>query len=268
MSWLLLALQLPLSALAAGDEKKPVDPPAAEPTPPPADDAADDAAPGEVVEVYGQAAVDRAKAALNQKLKDEGYRKGVHQDDHTVFRSYQPWKPQVVVYDDGWVYLRRQPPRVHSPGHSFADQGSPAAYLWCVLAPTACVSIGGWMVGSRKYEAMEGDILDATHAEVNALNEAVAARELARRINTDIPTDLDHIWKLDLPAERRRALIFTFWDTRNDDRAGDTARDAIEAFIRGVIQQSPDAYTAAEITSYNAERHCRRPFLASPPPSP
>lgn len=233
----------------------PVEPtPAAPVAPPPV--------PGEVVEIWGDPQIATARAQLYQTLKEEGYRKGVHQDDRTVFRSYSPWKPQVIVHDDGWVYLKRQPPRVHSPGKSFSDQGSPASYLWCVLAPTACVSVGGWMVSKAKYQAVEADVLDATHADVNKLNEAVARKALSQRINTDIPADLERIWKLELPAAERRALIFEFWDTRLDDAAGDAARDAVEAYALGVIQGSDEPYSAAELAELNARRHVARVFLA------
>lgn len=218
---------------------------------------------GEVIEVW-DSRIARAREALNLKLHDEGYRKGVHRDDRTIFRSYMPWKPRVIVHDDGWVYLQREPPRVHSPGKSFSDQGAPAAYLWCILAPTACVSIGGWMIGPRKYQALEGEILDATHAEVNALNEAVARRALAQRINSDIPGDLERLWALDLPAAERRALVFELWDSRNENEAGEAARDAVEAFVRGVIMQSDEPYSVAEIAEYNGRRHVRREFLAAP----
>lgn len=229
--------------------------PVAQPTP----------APGEVIEVWADPEVARAREALALRLKEEGYRKGTHEDDRTVYRSYAPWKPRVIVHDDGWVYVRREPPRVHSPGKSFSDQGSPASYLWCVLAPTACVSIGGWLVSPRKYAAMEGDILDATHAEVNALNEAVARRQLSQRVNADIPGDLDRIWSLDAPAAQRRALIFEFWDTRNDNEAGAAARDAIESFVRGVVQTSSDPFTEAELAQCNSKRHVERVFLAPLP---
>lgn len=264
MSW---ALLLAGAAVAFADDPAPE---ATPPAPPPAEAApAEEADAGEVIEVWGDPAVARAREALNLKLKEEGYRKGARRDDRTIYRSYTPWAPRVIVHDDGWVYVKREPPRVHSPGKSFSDQGSPAAYLWCVLAPTACVSIGGWMVGPRKYAAMEGRVLDATHAEVNALNEAVARRQLALRVNKDIPGDLEKIWALSLPATERRALIFEFWDTRTETPEGEAARDAVESFIRGVVQGSAEPYSPEEIAANNAKRTVAREFLpTAAPPAP
>lgn len=217
------------------------------------------------VEVWEDPGVARARAALNQALRDEGYRKGEHRNDRTIFRSYTPWAPRVVVHDDGWVYLRREPPRIHSPGKSFADQGVPANYLWCVIVPTACVSVGGWLVSPRKLGAVKEDVLDATHEEVVELNEAVAHHYLQQRVNTDIPADLDTIWSAPLPGAERRALLFGYWDSRVDTPDGDAARVAVERFLRGVVMQSPEPYTEEEITSMNARRVSTRPFVLDGP---
>ena len=54
----------------------------------------------------------RKRAELYEALVEEGYtRRRRRGDDRTVFLSEDPWKPQVFVHDDGWVYFRRQPPR-------------------------------------------------------------------------------------------------------------------------------------------------------------
>jgi hypothetical protein len=221
---------------------------------------ADVVGPAVNVDVFADPAVSRARAKLFQDLKDQGYRKGDHKNDRTIFKSYTPYHPRVVVHDDGWVYLQREPPRFHSPGKSFADQGSPANYLLCVLAPTACISLGGWMIGDRKYQALEGDILDAIHGDVNALNEAVARKALELRVNTDIPADCEKIWGEALPADARRRLLFTFWETRLDSPEGDIARKAIMAFIKGEVMQSDLPFTEDEITTMNTQRHCQMVF--------
>lgn len=228
--------------------------------PAPSEAAPDDAEPGVTIEIFADPAVARARAQLFQDLKDQGYRKGDHKDDRTVFKSYVPYHPRVIVHDDGWVYLQREPPRVHIPGKTFADQGAPANYLWCILAPTACVSIGGWLVGPRKYQAMEGDILDAVHQDVNKLNDAVARKQLELRVNNDIPADCDQIWGQPLPAESRRRLLYTYWDTRLDTPEGDVARAAIMRFIKGVVMQSGTPFTAAEVAEMNEHRSCRMAF--------
>ncbi len=216
--------------------------------------------PGVEVEVLADPAVARARAKLFQDLRDQGYRRGDHKNDRTVFKSYTPYYPRVIVHDDGWVYLRREPPRVHAPGKSFSDQGSPAAYLWCILAPTACVSVGGLLISPHKLAAIKGDVLDAVHNDVNALNDAVARKQLELRVNNDIPVDCEQIWAQPIPAEARRRLLFTYWDSRLDTPEGDVARRAVMAFVKGVVMQSEEPFTEAEITEMNAQRQCSMPF--------
>jgi hypothetical protein len=171
----------------------------------------------------------------------------------------------VFVHDDGWVYFRRQPPRVHAPGRSFADQGTPAAYLLCILAPTSCVSIGGWLVSDRKLSGVQGEVLASTKDKIRAMNDAVARRELGKRLNDDIPRDLERVWaQAELPADERRRLLFEYWDTRTDTPEGDAAKGAIEAFFRGVIQQSESPYSAEELAALNAKRQSVRALVLTP----
>lgn len=234
----------------------------APPSPAPEEvEAADASDVDETLTIWGDPAVARARDALTQALREEGYSRRVRRDDRTVFKSDSPWKPRVIVHDDGWVYLKREPPRVHAPGRSFSDQGSPAAYLLCVIMPTACVSVGGWLVSDKKLDAAAGEVLFETQDEVRALNQAVARHNLARRLNDDIPKDLERIWALpDEPAMRRR-LLFEYWDSRAEGPAGDQAKDAIESFIRGVVQASADPFSAEEIEAFNQIRSGERPFL-------
>ncbi len=265
-----LILLISAVAFAADPSPAPAGTPVASPAPLPApvapptaaedNAAAAEEAGGVDVDVLADPAVARARAQLFQDLRDNGYRKGDHKNNRTVFKSYVPYHPRVIVHDDGWVYLQREPPRIHIPGRTFADQGAPANYLWCILAPTACISIGGWMVGPHKYRSMEGDILDATHQDVLNLNEAVARKQLELRVNNDIPADCEQIWSQKLPEDARRRLLYTYWDTRNDNADGDYARLAIMNFIKGVVMQSSTPFTEDEIVEMNTHRHCTEVF--------
>lgn len=218
---------------------------------------------GEQIDVTAEQDVLRKRAELFDTLVQEGYARRRRQGtDRTVFLSEDPWKPQVVVHDDGWVYFRRQPPRVHAPGKSFADQGSPAAYLLCIIAPNACISVGGWLVGERKLGGVKAQVMGATQDKIRAMNDAVARRELGRRLNEDIPNDLDKVWtQKALTPDQRKVLIFEYWDTRTDTPEGDAAKGAVEAFMRGVVQQSDTPYTDAELTKLNEGRESERPLV-------
>jgi hypothetical protein len=224
---------------------------------------------GEEIDVNEGREVLRKRAELYEALVREGYvrrrRQGV---DRTVFLSEDPWKPQVIVHDDGWVYFKRQPPRIHAPGRSFADQGTPAAYLLCLLAPTSCISVGGWLVSDRKLSGVQGEVLASTQEKIRAMNDAVARREIGRRLNEDIPRDLETVWaRTELPASERRALLFAYWDARTDTPEGDAARLAIEAFLRGVVQQSDAPFPEAELAALNAKRQSERPLDLAPRPA-
>lgn len=214
--------------------------------------------PGEVLDVYEDSEVLRRRAAVITRLKEEGYREGRRKGEYTVFANRSPWRPQVLLHDDGWVRFRRQPPRIHAPGRSFADQGAPTEYLWCLLSPPSCISIGGWIVGPRKYGAIVSKVSDATHEDVRALNDAVARRELAHRLNEDIPADLQAIWsRAELPAADRRTLLYTYWDSRTDTPEGAQARDAIAAYLQGVVQASDEPFAPEELAALNAQRYTR-----------
>jgi hypothetical protein len=226
---------------------------------------ADDVPSEELDVVAGSPEVQRRRAEVYASLRAQGYRKGRRKGDYQVFNSETPWAPRVLVHDDGWVVTRRAPPRVHPPGRSFSDEGSPAEYLWCILAPPLCVSLGGVVVSERKLAHVRAEVLDATHEEVRALNDAVARRALSRRVNADIPADLEAIWgRSGLAPEQRRLLLFTYWDTRTDTPEGAAARDAVRAFLLGVVQTSDEPFPPEELARLNAARTSRDALVLDP----
>lgn len=253
-----MLILLSLIAAYAQDPATPAPPPA-EGTPAPPDPPVRG---GETITVRAEDDVLRRRAEVFEALTQEGYLRRRRQgDDRTVFLSEDPWKPQVVVHDDGWVYFRRQPPRVHAPGKSFADQGSPAAYLLCIIAPTACVSVGGWLVSDRKLGAIKGQVLDSTQDKIRAMNDAVARRELGRRVNEDIPNDLDKVWaRVEIDASQRKVLLYAYWDSRTETPEGDAAKEAIVAWLKGVVQTSDAPFSAEELATLNKTRASVEPL--------
>ena len=254
----LLAGLLLLAPLARAEDPPPADLAPTASTPPPL--TAHVA--GEEIDVRAEQEVLRRRAELFQALRDEGYVRQIRKEDRTILLSEDPWKPRVVVHDDGWVYFTRQPPRIHAPGRSFADQGTPAAYLLCLIAPTACVSVGGWMVSDKKLGHVKAEVVDSTHDEVRAMNDAVARRELGRRVNEDIPKDLEKIWSTgDLSVDQRHTLLLEYWDTRTDTPEGREAQEAIASFLRGVVQRSESPISPEELATFNAHRQSIEPLV-------
>jgi hypothetical protein len=236
----------------------PTAPPGADTPSPPAvpDTAGSEPARGsdELDVVGGTPEIRRKRAELYQQLRDQGYRKGPRKGDYQVFLSPTPWKPRVFVHDDGWVTVKRQPPRIHAPGRSFADEGNRAEYLWCIIAPTACVSIGGWVVSERKLAPQKQAVYESTRAAARELNDAVARDALGKRLNDVIPADLERIWAQPLPGEERRRLLFVYWDTRTDTPEGRAAQAVIRDFLDAVVQSSAEPFTAAELAAWNGTR--------------
>lgn len=234
--------------------------PAAEEPPP--DERVDGSDTIDVVE--GSPEVLRKRAEVYQSLRERGYRKGKRKGEFLVFNSYTPWEPRVFVHDDGWIMVKRAPPRIHAPGRSFANEGKKREYLWCLIVPTACVSVGGWVVSDAKLAPRVAEVYDQTAPEVRALNDAVAKRALSERLATQIPTDLEAIWgKGDLTAEARRELLYTYWDSRTDTPEGRAAQDAVRAFLEGVVQTSSTPFSADELTRLNAQRSSPRALRLS-----
>ncbi len=204
--------------------------------------------------VGGTPEIRRKRAELYQELRDQGYRKGPRKGDYQVYLPPTPWKPRVFVHDDGWVTVRRQPPRIHAPGRSFADEGNRAEYLWCIIAPTACVSVGGWVVSERKLAPQKQAVYESTRDAARELNDAVARDALGKRLNDVIPADLERIWAQPLSGEERRRLLFVYWDTRTDTPEGHAAQSVIRDFLDAVVQTSSEPFTAAELDAWNAAR--------------
>jgi hypothetical protein len=218
--------------------------------------------PEEDVVVYPDRQEAEARAAITTALKEQGYRRKERVGDAIVYKNDAPWKPQVWLHDDGWVDLRRQPPRIHSPVASFADERSKLWYLLCVpTLMTACVSPGGWLLGERKLVPLEEKALEAIHDDVARLNDAVARRHMQGRLYDQIPKDLEAIWaSADPPVARRRAL-FAYWDERTETPDGMAARQVIVNFLDGVVQVSGDRFTAAELAELNGQRRSRAPLV-------
>ncbi|MEN9786142.1 MAG: hypothetical protein RLZZ299_1406, partial [Pseudomonadota bacterium] len=202
--------------------------------------------------VAGPTKVTRARAALYQSLRDRGYRKGKRQGAFQVFLAPEPWKPRVLVHDDGWITVRREPPRLHPPGKAFASDGRPQDWLWCAIMPTSCISLGGWLVGARKMQPQIARAYDSTRAEVRALNDAVAEAAFEARLNHDIPAQLEGLWSAPLPAEERRRALFDIWDSRAEDNPeGRAVRQAVADFLDAIVQTSPEPFTEAELATLN-----------------
>ncbi|MBN1336842.1 MAG: hypothetical protein JXB39_12870 [Deltaproteobacteria bacterium] len=256
-----------LAVLAAGDT-----PPAPPPEPAPPSETADGSTPGEVIYVDEQA-VRRAREEVGLVLRDLGYRKKRTREGRDYYANEAPWKPWVVVDDDGWMILKRAPVTFSKPELEGIWRG-PLGYLVCVVQPTACIHLGGLVVSERKLQWQKQAVLEAVKPALDRYEAAILERNRGLRFGEDLPVALEDLWNHGIPLEgtqlletweaRRRALL-EFWLDRNDNDWGAEARSVTEAFMANVVQDGPHPFTAEEIASTNARRTCEQALVLPDP---
>jgi hypothetical protein len=245
---------------ATAEEPVDVEAPAAESEAPPD--------PDEVIYVDEQAVI-RARQELGFALRDMGYQRKRVRNGREIYVNEIPWKPQVVVDDDGWMVVRRAPPSVGKPDLPGIWSG-PLGYLVCVANPTACVHIGGWVISERKLAWHKHAVVEHTEPTMGVYEDALIARAFLQRTGEEIPEALIAVWERGQPIEgegtleshaERRAAVLEFWITRTCSDWGQAARQVTEDFIRYEIQESAHPFTAAELAEVNARRTCQEPLI-------
>lgn len=224
----------------------------------------------EEITVWGQR-IEAARAEVEASIVDLGYDRVKDRDGRTVFRGPENWKGKVVLTDEGLLQVRRTGPR----GKELPPIGGTRIrpYPLCVVAPTACLSMGAWAVSDLRWAQVENRVVDHTAAPLVRLNDAMADAALAERME-ELPDQLDRQWAegisllggppLPTLAERRAELL-EFWDTRTETAWGQEVRDAVAAFVRGVVQASEAPFTPEEMATFEARRRSARAFPWAPP---
>lgn len=258
---------LALSALA---QEAPAPAPEPEPAPEPP--------PTEAYEVivYSELQVQKARAAVIQQLEDMGYdAQVIDRGNAVVYRHSAPWKGEVVLYDDGWARVKRQPMYVIGAATPWAKRNTPLAWAGCVIWPYLCVRLGGALYGERKWRQVEDDSVYTIDPKVRNLADRMADLATERTVER-LPDRLQALWDrgeplgtgpvLATPAERRRA-IFEYWASRTETPWGEEVREAVTGFCFGVIETSEDPFTAEELAEFRAKRpeFLVRPAVAEDP---
>ncbi len=266
------ALAALLFAQSARAESPAIDAP---PAPPPAPAApkeaeagaaeagAAEATGGEEIIVFGQLQVAKARKKLDRDIRELGYRNGEKKGDHTVYRPQSAWRPTVVVYDDGFVVLRRTRPRFEP----WVKGKTKLVWLSCIPPFTLmCIKLSGWLVSPARLEPQKARVANGIDPELRGWREAIIARNMEQRIGIDLPEALDQLWlegkpmrpdRPPLPTpEERRAAVLAFWAERSCTPEGQAVRDLVEIFLAMEVQRSPFPAPSAELRAAEATQAC------------
>jgi hypothetical protein len=222
----------------------------------------------EVIVVYGDLLVERARQALISDLKEQGFTEVIDKGDYLLMRNEQAWKGDVIVHDDGWVRMKRQPAQFESPDFTYAKKGSALAWAHCLVIPTLCMRVGGVTLSRRRWMSVSEDTMGEISPDAVVFGDRVADRRVEDVMAT-LPDALIALWEQGTPltegpvlttTEARKAAILTYWESRTDTIWGDRVRSVIDAFIRAEVQHSDSPFTELEIAAFNERRHCERTF--------
>jgi hypothetical protein len=224
---------------------------AEEPTPEPP--------PPEEIVIYGELRVQQARERVERLLEDMGYAGSVvDEGDHVVWRHVEPWKGEVVLWDDGWMQVRRQPFRVEGARTPWAETDSALAWAGCLVWPWLCVKLGGGMVGHRKWLGVETRTVDLVHGPVEEWGDRIADLATERTLDA-LPPRLEALWATGVPLDggpplptpaARRAALRDYYLTRTDTVWGEAVREAVRAFVFGVVQSSDAPYAEPELAVF------------------
>lgn len=212
---------------------------------------AEESVAGEVI-VYADLLVERARNEVVAALEQQGYTDVKRRDGYSVMMHQRPYKGQVFLYDDGRMEFRRQSIRFGPHKNEWAEKNKALAWLTCWTY--LCTRPGGVLVGKRKFKGYEDRLVRSSQSTVHTWNERLADRGLGVRLDT-LPDLLQKLWDEGLPLEgeavlathsERRAAIYAFWSTRTDTPHGEAVRQAVEGFVRGVVQTSEHPFPADE----------------------
>ena len=215
------------------------------------------------IEVISEEDVKRRRNDVERAVEDLGYQSGGWRRGYEVFLHPVPWKPEVWIGEHGTVRLKRR--RVHFRLPEIgggAWSWVPVRALVCVVAPTACVRVGGQVISERKLRAHKEDVLEKSHPQVVSWQDALATNA-TNELMDHLPTDLEALWdagvhpvteEIIASAEERRGIILDMWVHKANNRWGFAVREVIGSFLRHVVQDSEYPVTAEELADVNARR--------------
>ncbi len=219
--------------------------------------------PDEVLYVDDQAVI-RARQELGLALREMGYSRKRVRNGREIYVNQVPWKPQVVVDDDGWMLVRRAPPSLGKPDLP-GIWGGPLGYLVCLANPTACIHIGGWVISERKLAWHKQAVVEHADPPLGRYEDALIQRAFNDHTGEELPSALEALWEHGLPLSgqtplpsypERRAALLEHWLSRSCNDWGEAVQQVLQDFMSYEVQQGPYPFTTQELAAANAQRRC------------
>ena len=200
---------------------------------------------GEII-IYGERELARKRAILDSQIRGQGYGTVKKSDDKTVYRPDIAWKPSVIVYDDGYMILRRTPVRFEPWVQGKKD--NKLRYLSCIPPFTVLCIRSGWLVNGRKLAHSKEEVVSLSMPAFEAWQAQVIAQATENRIQKDIPELLDALWMNGQSItsgdiyfdsfDMRKQELLVFWKSRACTPEGERVRQSVEAYIAFEVQAS------------------------------
>ncbi len=213
--------------------------------------------PNAEITVYGKREVDRRRSVLDNQLKDNGYRSGKRRGDKVVYRPETVWHPSVVVYDSGWVDLRKTPPRFEPWIGGHPD--NKWRYLSCIPPfGLMCIRASGWLITKRRAQHSKTAVIENNIETIQYWQESVVGLATQERLEVQLPDELDTIWGSETlsSAERTEQIVY-LWSTRTCTPEGAAAAGIIADYL--AFEVHPSAPVPVEtlewMTSNNSCNH-------------
>ena len=113
----------------------------------------------EEIIVLEESEIQRRRNQLDVNLRKTGYREGIRRNDKVLYRPEVVWKPTLVVYDSGYVELRKTPPRFEPWVKGKKD--NKWRYLSCLPPFTPmCIRASGWLITKRRAQHSKTDVIE------------------------------------------------------------------------------------------------------------
>lgn len=213
-----------------------------------------DPGPEPVLEVIvAEQRLSTAKEHVVRELNDQGYLRLVRFGHRSYWINRQPWKPWVMVHDEGFARVRGVVALPIGLGHPSPPSTSAPVAEWDVAEVT-------FLTQSRRLRMSQRERLaERLEPALSEVREARWDLAFADRLQARAER-LVAIWHdpTASPAARRAAIVAEWLNTEPDD-AGASVRALIERYIDDEVQPT-HPFTPQEVAAANAARKWPAPL--------